>query len=111
MSLAQDLDDFIKQSGDNIFIEAEARPSRLKKFYIEYNKKHTPTVNDNTDGIIVLEENANKWGLELRLYLHKRPPFIQTTRNTVYRKEYPYRINDVNVIKELFDMGYKIGIN
>lgn len=111
MSLAQDLDRFIQKTGDNIFIEAEAKPSRLKSFYDEYNSMYTPTIDNNTDGIIVLEEDANKWGLELRLYLHNRPTFIQTTKNTVYRNEYPYRINDVKIIKDLFDLGYRIGIN
>lgn len=49
--------------------------------------------------------------LELRLYLHFCPSGIQVTRNRVYRKEYEYRINDVDVIWELFDLGYRIGLN
>ena len=69
MSIARDLDEFIKNSRDNVFIEAEGKPSRLKKFYTEYNEMYSPSINNNTNGIIVLEEDANKWGLELRLYL------------------------------------------
>ncbi len=111
MSLAQDLDRFIKVSGNEVFIEAEAKPSRLKSFYTEYNSMYSPTINDSTDGIIVLEEDANKWGLELRLYLHNCPSFIQTTKNKVYRSEYSYRINDVDLIWGLFGLGYRIGIN
>ncbi|MCH5250405.1 MAG: hypothetical protein J1E98_10745 [Lachnospiraceae bacterium] len=111
MSVAQELDQFIKSSGDRVFIEAEAKPSRLKSFYAQYNSKYSPTINNNTDGIIALDEDANKWGLELRLYLHNCPSFIPTTRNTVYRSEYSYRINDVDVILEMFDLGYRIGIN
>lgn len=32
MSIARDLDEFIKNSRDNVFIEAEGKPSRLKNF-------------------------------------------------------------------------------
>lgn len=111
MSIASDLDEFIKDLGDNVFIEAEGKASRLKRFYAEYNEKYSPSISDNTNGIIVLEENANKWGLELRLYLHYNPRFIRATRNKVYRGEYQYRINDVDIIKGMFDLGYRIGLN
>ena len=111
MSLAQELDCFIRESGDKVFIEAEGRPSNLRNFYAEYSSKYSPVINDSTEGIIVLEEDANKWGLELRLYLHNRPSFIPVTKNTVYRSEYSYRINHVKVIRELFDLGYRIGVN
>lgn len=111
MGLAQDLDNFIRTSGKDVFIEAKGKISRLRSFYDEYNSKYTPTINDNTDGIIALSEEKNKWGLELRLYLHDDPGFISTTNNTVYRSEYSYRINDTKVIRELFDLGYRIGLN
>lgn len=111
MSLAEELNQYIRNNGEGIFIEAEARPSRLESFFQEYNSKYTPTISGATDGIIVLEEDANKWGLELRLYLHSAPDFINVTRNTVYRSEYAYRINDVDVIWGMFDLGYRIGLN
>jgi len=111
MSIAQELDKFIKASRDNVFIEAEGRPSRLKNFYSEYNSKYSPAIKDSSDGIIVLDEDANKWGLELRLYLHHNPSCICATRNTVYRREYAYRINDVDVISDMFNLGYHIGLN
>ena len=111
MSIARDLDNFIQSTGSSIFIEAEGRPSRLKKFYGEYNRLYTPSINGYSDGIIVLEEDANKWGLELRLYLQEKPTFVNVTKNKVYRSEYPYRINDVAIIKEMFKLGYRIGLN
>lgn len=113
MGIAQDLDKFIKDSGDNVFIEAEGRPSRLNNFFAEYNSRYSPSINGSTDGIIVLDEDANKWGLELRLYLHHDPSGINAnaTRNKVYRSEYAYRINDVDVIRNMFDLGYRIGLN
>ena len=66
---------------------------------------------DESKVTIALDEDANKWGLELRLYLHHKPDCIISTRNTVYRSEYSYRINDTNVISEMFDLGYRIGLN
>ncbi|WP_440586986.1 hypothetical protein [Wujia sp.] len=110
-SIAKKLDMLIKDNGLPVFIEAEGRPSRLANFYAEYNAIYSPIINGNTDGIIVLDEDANKWGLELRLYLHFCPSGIQVTRNRVYRKEFEYRINDVDVILELFNLGYRIGLN
>ena len=111
MSIACDLDKHIKDSGDKVYIEAEGKPARLKNFYMDYNSKYSPSINNSTSGIIVLEEDADKWGLELRLYLHHRPNCIGVTRNRVYRSEYEYRINDINVIRDMFELGYRIGLN
>lgn len=111
MSIARDLDKFIQSKEDSIFIEAEGKPSRLKSFYSEYNRLYIPSIDNYSDGVIVLEEDANKWGLELRLYLHEKPDFVEVTKNKVYRSEYPYRINDVEIIKEMFELGYRIGLN
>lgn len=111
MGMSQELDCFIRDSGDHVFIEAEGKPSRLRSFYAEYNSLYSPSIDNNSEGIIVLEDDANKWGLELRLYMHNKPTFIPATRNSVYRKDYPYRINDVDAIKGLFKLGYRIGQN
>lgn len=113
MSIAHDLDRFIKDSGDDVFIEAEGKLSRLRSFYAEYNSSYCADIGSSTDGIIVLDEDANKWGLELRLYLHHDPSClnVNATRNRTYRCEYAYRINDVDVIRNMFDLGYRIGLN
>lgn len=111
MSIARDLDNFIRATGDSVFIEAEAKPSRLRTFYAEYNEKYSPAIGNGSNGIIVLEEDANKWGLELRLYLHHMPDCVHATHNSVYRGDYSYRINDVDIIKDMFDLGYRIGLN
>lgn len=63
-----------------------------------------------TDGIMLLGD-VDKWGVELRLYLNHRPDFLPVTSNRAYRSEYPYRINDNNLIREMFDIGYRIGVN
>lgn len=114
MGLARELDQFIRDMGSDVFIEAEGKPEVIQKFIHDYNSKYSPIISKYTDGIIVLQEDANKWGLELRLYLHGRsgaPTGITITHNDQYRGNYSYRINDVKLIRELFDMGYKIGIN
>ena len=111
MTLAQQLDLFIKQKSDAVFIEAEGKPSTLERFFTDYNSSYKPTISPQTDGIICLEKNANKWGLELRLYLHYSPTFIHATSTSSYRNNYPYRINDVRVIREMFSLGYRIGQN
>lgn len=111
MSLAADLATFIQQKGDHVFIEAEGKPSILNNFFTMYNSLYLPAITMQTDGIICLEEDANKWGLELRLYLNYKPSFIHATYTSSYRNNYPYRINDVGIIKEMFSLGYRIGLN
>lgn len=96
------------------FIEAEGRPQRIRNFVIEYNTSHKEFITSQSEGIILLDENANKWGLELRLYVTETPPTAllrMFTRNTVYRSEYRFRLNDNRLISQLLNMGYKIGLN
>ena len=66
MSIATDLVTFIQQVGEHVFIEAEGKPSMLNNFITTYNSSYSPSITLQTDGIICLEEDANKWGLELR---------------------------------------------
>ena len=110
-SIAKQLDALIRSNGLPVFIEAEGKPSRLNNFYAQYNAKYSPSIDGRTDGIIVLDKDANKWGLELRLYLHFSPSCMHAARNRDYRNEYEYRINDVDVIWDLFNLGYRIGLN
>ncbi len=111
MRTSYDLNNEIEEYGMDVFIEAEGKLERLRPFFNEYNSKYSPYINERTNGIIVLDNNANKWGLELRLYLHFRPSCVSSTRNKVYRSEYNFRINDVELIWEMFDLGYRIGNN
>ena len=51
--------------------------------------------------VVTLEENANKWGLELRCYFTNCTGFpegIHITDNPVYKPGYQFRFNDVDVI-------------
>ncbi len=107
------LDD-IKQNGRDFFIEAEAKLGTMTTFINDYNQTHTPAITKYSDGIIVLREDANKWGLELRLYTPVAPPAVIAHlfgRNRVYKTKYLYRLNDNRLIRELFNNGCRIGLN
>ncbi len=106
--------DKIKRDGGSFFIEAEAKPETMKTFINEYNRTHTPAVTMNSEGIVALQESANKWALELRLYVPAAPPAEIADlfgKNKVYRTEYIYRLNDNRLIRGLFANGCKIGMN
>lgn len=101
---------------DSFFIEAEATPQRMKNFIREYNRKYNDTVTlYGTDGILLLQEDANKWGLELRLYVQNRPPVavysLGFAPNDTYRSGYSYRLSENGIVTFLFDQGYRIGLN
>lgn len=109
-NLANQLDRFICDNKDTVFIEVEGKKEKLEEFILIYNKQYFPTVDLCTDGIMLLGD-VNKWGIELRLYLNYCPDFVKVTTNRVYRSKYPYRINDNKLIREMFDLGYRIGEN
>lgn len=114
MEIVEKMDIFFRESRQEIFIEAEGRRSKILKFVNDYNNQYQENLRMTDSGLIVLKEDANKWGLELRLYFNDKsgiPDEIQVTRNSVYRPEYRFRINDVEIIKKLFERGYRIGLN
>lgn len=114
MNIVGKIVNFIEDNGQEIFIEAEGKPSRIKNFVREYNEKYNESLLLTDDGLIILQDDANKWGLELRLYLNDAsgiPNEVKVTKNTVYRSEYKYRINDKAIIMALFEYGYRIGLN
>lgn len=114
MDTVKMIDDFFRTVGQEVFIEAEGRRSRIESFLREYNEKYNESLQIPHDGLIVLQDNANKWGLELRMYFNDKsgiPKGINVTKNSVYRPEYRFRINDVILINSLFDYGYRIGLN
>ena len=114
MSLARDLDDFIRDTEQEVFIEAEGKPEHISTFISNYNSKYLQNISIYTDGIIQLQDDADKRALELRLYLEEKegvPLGLRVARNTHYRVGYSYRINNNALIRELFELGYRIGIN
>lgn len=114
MSLAEKIDDFFKESEQEVFIEAEGKPKKIEKFIDNYNAEYNHNINESEDGIIVLQDDANKWGLELRMYFNDKsgiPSGVSVTKTKGYRGEYSYRINDIGLIYDMFSLGYEIGCN
>lgn len=109
----EELRNFLSGIGE-CFIEAEAKQNQMNTFINEYNKIHTKPISLNTEGIIVLQNNANKWGMELRLYVKVSPPksikgFHKHNRS--YKSDYPYRLDDNATVNYLLANGYDIGRN
>ena len=111
MKLANRLANYLRKNDSDVFIEAEGRLSRLQSFFEEYNQMYNPSISYETDGVISFSDDADKWGLELRLYIHCKTDFLKVTKNSKYRGEYLYRINDKELIQDLFELGYRIGLN
>lgn len=114
MSIANQVEAFLKSTNQDVFIEAEGKEDAILNFIEKYNNKYSESIDVNDEGIILLEEDANKWGIELRCYFDNAigvPDGVKVTQNTTYRADYRYRINDVGLIWELFDLGYRIGKN
>ena len=99
----------------DFFIEAEGKPSSMNNFVNKYNRDFHETLSIYDDGIILLQEDANKWGLELRLYVRTCPPAkvkaLGFTHNDAYRNDFSYRLNSNKIVKYLFEQGYRIGMN
>lgn len=114
MSLARQLDTYINETGQEVFIEVEGKTDKLLNFISGYNVKYAPSIALGTEGIRILQDDVDKWGLEYRLYMCERdgaPVGLGISRNQSYRPEYAYRINDMHLIRELFELGYRIGVN
>lgn len=103
-----------QEKGQSFFIEAEGKLNDINRLIEEYNYSHTETIDLQSEGIILLQDDANKWGLELRLYVSELPPESLSgifTQNTVYRPEYKYRLNDNEIVRFLLNSGFVIGLN
>lgn len=104
----------IKNNNGYFFIEAEAKFARMNSFINGYNSNHRDHIDIESEGIIVLQDDDNKYGLELRLYVPIEPPrgiLYLFSRTRGYRGEYPYRLNDNEIINFLFENGCVIGEN
>lgn len=93
------------------YIEAEAKIDRIQRFINDYNRVASENIDVSSDGIVLLQEDANKWGLELRLYVTVRPSYPGFVTNRHYLPEYSFRLNDNDVIMRLFEAGFRVGLN
>jgi hypothetical protein len=107
---------YINQSGQHVFIEVEGKPEKIQRFIAKYNSDYGQNLTANSDGIITLKPTANKWDVELRIYFVTRTDmpvdyFRKTTKNSFYRDNYNFRINNNGIARELFNRGFHIGLN
>lgn len=98
-------------------LEAEAKEGRLRSFFDEYRNITNEILNFDTDGIVLLQDDADKWGLELRIYISDTTNFpveynrylTTNTRFEEYYQAYDARLNNNNLIMQLIRIGFRIG--
>ena len=86
-----------------MFIEREKKSSKMRSFIKDYNNLYNEVLRMNDEGVIVLQDDENKWGKKLRLYFNEKsgiPDGVQVTRNSIYQPNYRFRINDINSDKQ-----------
>lgn len=100
---------------DDFFIEVEGKHDKISRFIDQYNSETGAAINLNSEGICILEPNANKWGLEFRLYSHEKPkPLIgnEFHTNTEFRhRKYKYRCSNNGLVSSLLYDGFNLGRN
>lgn len=100
----------------NIRLEAEAKRERLRSFFSDYKNITGERLTDRTDGIVVLQDDADKWGLELRIYISDITDFPEEyrgylTSNTRFEEKYQAyaaRLNNNDLIMQLIRIGLRI---
>jgi len=108
---------FLEDTGESFFIDVEGRHTSLISFINDYNSKYSPSISMDSEGICRLNDAVDKWSFQLRLYLNRLDGMPtqwleKKHSNTHYLgNEYQYRIDDKNLIYELFDAGYRLGTN
>ena len=98
-------------------LEAEGKRRRLHRFFEDYRKITGERLDFDTDGIVLLQEDADKWGLELRIYISDITNFPQEytaylTSNTRFEEKYrayAARFNNNRLIMQLIRNGLRIG--
>lgn len=113
----QDFLDFLRNYNQKIFIDVEGKQNNIQNFINEYNKLCATNVTIHDDGICLLSDTVDKWGVELRIYFNNTtgiPVYWDKRKykNNKYRSdEFAYRLDDNQLIWFLFDNGYRVGYN
>ena len=109
--------DYIREKQMHVRIEIEARPDVIRRFVSNHNSRYGCSITENSSGIIKLKPDADKWGVEQRVYFTGNEDFptdfssLLRGNNTYHSDLYPYRINHVGVVTGLFDNGFVVGDN
>lgn len=110
----QEFFDFLVNSGQHFFIEAEGKNDRIQNFITQHNSTYSRSVTTSSRGICVLGD-VDKWGLELRIYFTNKnglPDGWHVQNNSIFRnQEYPYRLDNKDLVEYLFSQGCVLGDN
>lgn len=112
-----DLARYLISNDRQLRFEAEAKSERLDIFFTQYQDITNEQLTYDTDGIVRLQDDADKWGLELRIYISDDEDFPHEysnylTSNTRFEHQYQAyaaRLNSNDIILELFRIGFRIG--
>lgn len=110
----------LQRGNKAIRIEAEMKIKKFDSFFEEYkatakDERSKEEIKEDKS-ITLLDDNSNKWGVELRLYYQNgdKPAALKHI-SVAPRKDrqdpYTNRINNNNIIQELFRHGFKLGDN
>ena len=108
---------YLTSHNRSIRLEAEGKRERLHRFFEDYRKITCERLDFDTDGIVLLQDDADKWGLELRIYISDITNFPQEytaylTSNTRFEEKYQAyaaRLNNNRLIMQLIRTGLRIG--
>ncbi len=108
---------YLSSPARNVRMEAEGTRDTLQKFFEDYRHLTSEQLDFDTDGVVPLQDSADKWGLELRLYISDVTGFPDEyaqylTSNTRFEERYrPYaaRLNSNSLIMQLIERGLRIG--
>lgn len=101
----------------NTRIEVEGRPSIINRYALRYAADSGLPFPIGADSITVLDENANKWGREMRIYFSTLsgsiiPPILDGLKTSQGRPGYDtwnLRLNNRDIIDDLILIGFTIG--
>lgn len=114
MEKYQEFYEYMINSKQDFFIEAEGREDKIGNFIIKHNTSYSRNINSSTDGICILGD-VDKWGVELRIYFSDStdiPIGHHVQKNNIHRNpQYKYRLDDNNLVKYLFSQGCALGLN
>lgn len=101
----------------NTRIEIEARRTTINSYALSYRGATGTTFPFGSDSVTMLEDNADKWGREMRLYFTVTdestiPGLISKSMTKGGRPGYDLwdqRLNSKDIIDELFQIGFVLG--
>jgi hypothetical protein len=100
----------------NTRIEIEAKRNTITKYVPVYQTLSGNQFPIGNDTVYVLDDTADKWGREMRLYftagdINAIPPIIDNLKTGGGRPGYDlwnYRLNHRDIIDDLFSVGFSL---